>query len=62
MPMTIPEKEKIIVRGEAVISYQNFEEINKSLPEGILTRIQEILQAVASVSLIPKMRREIRAF
>lgn len=34
MPMTIPEKGKIIVRGEAVISYQNFEEINKSLPEG----------------------------
>jgi len=34
MPMTIPEKGKVIVRGEAVISYQDFEEINKSLPEG----------------------------
>lgn len=34
MPMIIPEKGKVIVRGEAVISYQNFEEINKSLPEG----------------------------
>lgn len=34
MPMIIPEKGKVIVRGEAVISYQDFEEINKSLPEG----------------------------
>ena len=29
----IPEKGKVIVRGEAVISYKDFEEINKSLPE-----------------------------
>lgn len=34
MPMIIPEKGKVVVRGEAVISYQDFEEINKSLPEG----------------------------
>lgn len=33
LPSSIPEKGKVIVRGEAVISYKNFEEINKSLPE-----------------------------
>lgn len=34
MPMAIPEKRKVIVRGEAVISYQDFEQINQSLRDG----------------------------
>lgn len=34
MPMTIPEKGKVIVRGEAVISYKDFEQINQSLSDG----------------------------
>lgn len=34
MPMTIPEKGKVIGRGEAVISYKDFEQINQSLSDG----------------------------
>ena len=33
LPSVIPEVGKVVVRGEAVISYKDFEEINKSLPE-----------------------------
>lgn len=33
LPSVIPEEGKVVVRGEAVISYKDFEEINKSLPE-----------------------------
>ena len=33
IPLVIPEKEEIIVRGEAVISYQDFETINETLGE-----------------------------
>ena len=31
IPLTIPAEESVIVRGEAVISYDDFEEINKSI-------------------------------
>ncbi len=31
VPLTIPAKETVVVRGEAVISYEDFEEINKNI-------------------------------
>ncbi len=31
IPLTIPAKETVVVRGEAVISYDDFEEINKAI-------------------------------
>lgn len=34
VPLTIPEKGEVVVRGEAVISYPDFEEINRTLEEG----------------------------
>lgn len=34
LPMTIPVNGKVIVRGEAVISYKDFEQINQSLRDG----------------------------
>lgn len=33
LPVTIPYKEKLIVRGEAFIKYSDFERINRELPE-----------------------------
>lgn len=33
VPVTIPEKEKIVIRGEAVISYADFERINRTIPD-----------------------------
>lgn len=33
LPQMIPAKQKVIVRGEAVISYHDFEEINEMLPD-----------------------------
>ena len=33
VPLTIPAKETVVVRGEAVISYEDFEEINKNIDE-----------------------------
>lgn len=33
IPLSIPEKQEIVVRGEAVISYEDFEEINKTFEE-----------------------------
>ena len=33
MPLTIPWKEPIVVRGEAVISYPDFEKINETIEE-----------------------------
>lgn len=33
LPLTIPFKGELILRGEAVISYSDFEKINKELPE-----------------------------
>lgn len=34
LPMTIPVNGKVIIRGEAVISYKDFEQINQSLSDG----------------------------
>lgn len=34
LPLTVPFKGKLVLRGEAVISYADFEKINNSLPEG----------------------------
>ena len=34
VPLTIPVKEKIIVRGEALIRYDDFQKINEALPAG----------------------------
>lgn len=33
LPLSIPHKGKLVLRGEAVISYQDFEEINRSIAE-----------------------------
>ncbi|MEG0391799.1 MAG: NAD-dependent DNA ligase LigA, partial [Anaerovoracaceae bacterium] len=33
LPVTIPWKERIVLRGEAIISYSDFERINQELPE-----------------------------
>lgn len=33
VPITIPYKERLVIRGEAIISYEKFNEINASLPE-----------------------------
>ncbi|MDO4545248.1 MAG: NAD-dependent DNA ligase LigA, partial [Bacillota bacterium] len=33
IPLTIPEKEEVVLRGEAVISYEDFEQINKTLDD-----------------------------
>lgn len=33
LPLTIPYKEKLVIRGEAVISYKDFDRINKALPD-----------------------------
>lgn len=33
IPLVIPEKGRVVVRGEAVISYEDFEEINKTLDD-----------------------------
>ena len=33
IPLTIPEQGEVVVRGEALISYKDFEEINSKLPE-----------------------------
>lgn len=34
VPLTVPEKGPVVVRGEAVISYPDFEQINATLEEG----------------------------
>lgn len=33
LPLAIPYKGRLVIRGEAVISYSDFEEINRTLPE-----------------------------
>ena len=33
IPVTIPFKEKLVLRGEALITYSDFEEINEKIPE-----------------------------
>lgn len=33
LPVIIPEKSKVVLRGEAVITYSDFEKINEELPE-----------------------------
>ena len=34
LPLSIPFKGKVVLRGEALISYDNFKKINENLPEG----------------------------
>lgn len=34
LPLKIPHKGRVVLRGEAIISYEDFQKINRNLPEG----------------------------
>ena len=51
VPLTIPFKDPLVIRGEALITYEDFERINQELPEGrSLIRIRETYVPDLSVS------------
>ncbi len=47
VPVTIPYKGKLVLRGEAIITYSDFNRINEEIPKWMQsTRIQEIFAVV----------------
>ena len=49
VPKTIPDRRHIVIRGEAVMSYENFEKVNDSLPPHA-KRYQTPLRAAAAAT------------
>ena len=60
-PLTIPETGHLVVRGEAVISYPDFEEINASLEEGEEAYANPRNLASGTLALDAKHLSEVRA-
>ena len=54
VPVTIPFKGKLVLRGEAIITYSDFERINEQIPESKMSmqniKIREIYAADLSDS------------
>lgn len=54
IPLTIPEEGEVVVRGEALMSYEDFEKINSELPEDQQYKNPRNLAAASIQMLDPK--------